>query len=119
MKSEITKATLRLRQTRPRKVTASEMSVPVCRAWWAKISLMTRHDHFAFFAVAFDEGPSQAGRYLPVDALDIVAGCVFTHLFELDARPAKDGLVLTGHQGVDRPAGAQMDLLDFLNQIRR
>ena len=70
------------------------------------------HRQFAFFDEFFDERMAQAGRHVPVDASNVVAGKVFPNLGELHAPALKGAGIGPGEQIAHQAPGRDFDPAD-------
>ncbi len=72
-----------------------------------------------FLAVGFQEGAIHAGRHVPVDRADVVAGLVFAHLGKIDPGAFEKGVVGAGHGVVDIAPAANFHLADAPQDFAR
>ena len=65
-----------------------------------------------------DVRDADAGRDVPVDGADVVAGRVLAHLGELHAAALEDRVVLAPEPRVDEAVGPDLDAVDLLERSR-
>ena len=76
------------------------------------------HDRqLALLREALDVRVSGAGRDIPVNGADVVAGDIGAHLIEFDAVPLEYRVVITGETIIDQPVGQEFDPADLLHQF--
>ena len=75
------------------------------------------HRHLALLDVLLDVRHAGARSHVPVDAPHFIARLVFAHFVEIHAAPLEDRMVLAGHEILDEPHGAQLDLPDLFQPL--
>ena len=71
----------------------------------------------AFLGELLDERPTGASGDVPVNRAHFVAGHVLAHFVEVHAAAAEDRVILAGQRIVDEPAGPDLDLANFLQNV--
>ena len=80
------------------------------------------HEHdreLALLDVALDERTAHAGRHIPVDRADLIAGLIFADFGELHPLPLEERAILTGEARIDQPPRAHFNAAHLPEHLGR